>query len=592
MTAETRNCQNCKGAFVIEPEDFQFYEKIHVPPPTWCPQCRLMRRLTWRNERALYKRTCDLCKATIVAMYPAGTPFPVYCRECWYSDTWDATTYGREYNFSRPFFEQFHDLMQVVPQIALQVSTSPGSDYVNQAADCKNCYLVASASSNEDCMYCYRVLNSKNAIDSSFIHRVEYCYECVQSLEMADSRFVIDGIGSSGLMFCTDIRNAQDCFMSSNRRQAKHTFRNKVISREQYEARMKGIDMGSYEKLEAYRKEFHELHKRRLNRYMISKNAPGCTGNAVAESAESKMCFNANRLECCSYALMLSDAKDSYDVNNGCCQMELAYECSTAGANVYNLKFSADVWPEVRNTTYSQSCRNDVSELFGCVSLRKKQYCILNRQYTKEEYEELILKIVEHMTTAPYTDKQGRVYGYGEFFPPELSLYAYNETPAQDYFPKSKSEVEAMGFRWKEPEQKHYDATVAAKDLPDHIKDVSDDIVRQIVGCAHGGACGHQCTTAFRITPQELQFYRQKNIALPRLCPNCRHYERFALINPYRLWKRTCGCGGSTSKTGSRKNSADHFHDENPCPNEFETSYAPERPEIVYCEQCYNAEVA
>ncbi|HEY4526141.1 MAG TPA: hypothetical protein VJL32_03550 [Candidatus Paceibacterota bacterium] len=39
------------------------------------------------------------------------------------------------------------------------------------------------------------------------------------------------------------------------------------------------------------------------------------------------------------------------------------------------------------------------------------------------------------------------------------------------------------------------------------------------------------------------------------------------------------------------KNFATHFHGENPCPTEFETSYAPDRPEIVYCEQCYNSEV-
>ncbi len=590
-SAETKTCQSCKQPFVIEPDDFAFYEKIQVPPPTWCPECRLMRRLTWRNERALYKRTCDLCKGDIIAMYPANTTFPVYCRDCWYSDKWDATTYGRAYDFSRPFFEQFHELMQVVPQIALQVSTSPGSEYVNQVANCKNCYLIASGSDNEDCMYCYRILNSKNVVDSSFMHRSEYCYGCVQSLEMANSQFVVDGIGSSDISFCTDVRNSQGCFMSANRRQAKYVFKNETLPKERYEKYMADVDTGSYKKLESYRADFRKLHEQRLNKYMISKNAPGCTGNAVAESTECKQCLNVNRLERCSFALMLADAKDSYDVNNGCCQMELAYECSTVGVNTYNTKLSADVWPDVRNTTYSQSCRNDVSDLFGCVSLRKKQYCILNKQYTKEEYESLVPKIIAHMSEMPYTDKKGRVYTYGEFFPPELSLYAYNETPAQDYFPKTKSEAEALGFTWNDTEKKHYDITIAAKDLPDHIKDISDDIVRQIIGCGHEGECNHQCPGAFRITSSELQFYHQKNIALPRLCPNCRHYERFALTNPYRLWNRECACVGPASKTGSWKNSADHFHGKEPCPNRFETSYAPERPETVYCEACYNAEV-
>ena len=49
----------------------------------------------------------------------------------------------------------------------------------------------------------------------------------------------------------------------------------------------------------------------------------------------------------------------------------------------------------------------------------------------------------------------------------------------------------------------------------------------------------------------------------------------------------------STSSGYSYRNTADHIHHkkEEPCPNEFETTYAPERPEIVYCEQCYLREV-
>src|SRR3989344_5361870 len=55
MQPETKTCQNCKQNFQIEPEDFLFYEKMKVPPPTWCPECRLKRRMVWRNERNLYR---------------------------------------------------------------------------------------------------------------------------------------------------------------------------------------------------------------------------------------------------------------------------------------------------------------------------------------------------------------------------------------------------------------------------------------------------------------------------------------------------------------------------------------------------------
>jgi hypothetical protein len=55
MKTETKTCQNCKKDFTIESEDFNFYEKIKVPPPTFCPECRIIRRMLWRNFRSLFK---------------------------------------------------------------------------------------------------------------------------------------------------------------------------------------------------------------------------------------------------------------------------------------------------------------------------------------------------------------------------------------------------------------------------------------------------------------------------------------------------------------------------------------------------------
>jgi hypothetical protein len=156
------------------------------------------------------------------------------------------------------------------------------------------------------------------------------------------------------------------------------------------------------------------------------------------------------------------------------------------------------------------------------------------------------------------------------FFPTEISQFSYNETSAQEFFPLTKQEVKSKGFSWKEPKDRNYKITVDSKDLSDSILDVKDDVTSQIIGCEHKGECNEQCTTAFRITSQELQFYKSQNIPLPRLCPNCRHYQRTKNRNPVKLFLRNCA----------------------KCNKNIETSYAPERPEIVYCESCYNNEVA
>jgi hypothetical protein len=208
------------------------------------------------------------------------------------------------------------------------------------------------------------------------------------------------------------------------------------------------------------------------------------------------------------------------------------------------------------------------------------------------------------MNKMPYVDKKGRVYKYGEFFPPELSPFAYNETIAQEYFPLTKEQALAQGYRWKDPEERNIKPDYYTKDLPDHIKDVKDDILGKIIQCAHSQVkedgsleanCNEQCTTAFKIIPQELEFYRRMNLPLPRLCPNCRHFQRLKQRNPLKLWHRKCQCQGTYGQNPNNsniyQNQTTHFHQNKPCSNEFYTSYAPDRPEIVYCDKCYNKEL-
>lgn len=132
--------------------------------------------------------------------------------------------------------------------------------------------------------------------------------------------------------------------------------------------------------------------------------------------------------------------------------------------------------------------------------------------------------------------------------------------------------------------------TMKPEEIPDDIKDVPDSIVKEILRCA-------QCRRNYNIVEPELQLYRRFVHPIPRLCPDCRYRRKIALRPPRKLWHRQCACNGRTNDqqptTNNRfRNTAAHFHGEAPCPNEFETAYAPKRSEVVYCEQCYHAEVA
>jgi hypothetical protein len=245
-----------------------------------------------------------------------------------------------------------------------------------------------------------------------------------------------------------------------------------------------------------------------------------------------------------------------------------------SGENAQRLLFSPMCWTS-KDLYYSLLCQS--SDCFGCIGLRNKQYCILNVQYTKEEYEALLPKIKQHMMDMPYVDARNIEYRFGEFFPSELSIFAYNETPAQDFYPKSKQEVEAVGFRWKEKEKTVYQKTLSTKDIPDTVTSVDDSFVNLVIECEDANK--EYSPGAFHLIPNELAMYRKLNVPLPRKSPQARYYDRQQFNLPMHLWLRECMC-----KEGN------HGHTEK-CSTQFKTAYAPERPEIIYCESCYQKEV-
>ncbi|KKQ87953.1 MAG: hypothetical protein UT09_C0007G0036 [Parcubacteria group bacterium GW2011_GWF2_38_8] len=300
------------------------------------------------------------------------------------------------------------------------------------------------------------------------------------------------------------------------------------------------------------------------------------TGDDIAKAKNCCNCFSVSLdMEDCAWLWLLDRTKDSYDVSVGYL-LERGYE-GLSNLEGQRMRMSVVSWGN-HDVTYVDNC-HDSGNLFGCEGVRSKQYCILNKQYTKEEYEKLVPKIIEQMNTMPYVDKKGRVYKFGEFFPVELSPSAYNETIAEEYFPLTKEQAVSEGYAWKNPEEKNYKITLLAKNLPVYIKEVSDVILEEIIECAHEGKCNEQCTEAFKIIPDELSFYHRMSLPLPRLCPNCRHYQRMKQRNPMKLWHRQCMCDKA------------HSHHSGKCEVKFETSYAPDRPEVIYCEKCYQQEV-
>ncbi len=579
MEQEIRVCQNCKTQFTIEPEDFTFYEKIKVPPPTWCPQCRLVRRLYFRNERTLYPRNCDLCHKRTIAHYAPESDFVVYCRDCWWSDKWDPMLYGRDYDFKKPFFEQYAELKKTVPILPLQeYGNNLNAAYSSYLKDAHNTYLSFSIVESEEIYYSRTVSGSRQVYDSYSVNKGELVYENVGCSRVFQSEYLLDCSDCIQCSFLFDCRNCQRCFMSSNLRNKQYVFRNQQLAKGEYEQKIKEVNLASHAASESLKAEFQKMKRGAIHKYAYLEKTTNATGDDIENAKNSKMVFEGFDLEDVKYTCRVFRSKDTYDAF-GFAGGELIYEGINVGSPSQNAKFIMNTNPQGNNIAY---CENQTSgsNLFGCIGIRNKQYCILNKQYSKEEYEALLPKIIAHMNEMPYVDRRGRAWKYGEFFPLDFCPYAYNESLTQQYFPLTKNEAVAKGFRWRDTDARDYAVTRKNIDIPDLIGEASDKILEDIIECEHKEKCLHQCTAAFKIIPNELAFYRARGIPLPHLCPNCRHYERFAMRNPLELWHRQCMCAKEKHEHTAR------------CPVEFETPYAPDQPEMVYCERCYQTEVA
>ena len=622
--SENKKCQNCKQDFTIESEDFEFYKKMRVPPPTFCPECRLIRRMIFKNMRAMYKRSCNLCGANIISLYSSSTPFPVYCQVCWWSDKWDALNYGSSFDFSKPFFEQYKELLNKVPRISLNTDylRSINSDYANYAGPLKNCYLVFQAEDDENCMYSSVLLHSRDSADCVNASRVVNTYEVFNCDSCYNTYFSVSCVDCSDVYFSKNLRNCTNCFGCNNLRYKNYCVFNKEVGKEEYADFIKQFNKGSYKEIKGYKNKADLFWQIFPNKYFYGMHNNNVTGDYITNSKNVLNSFEINGGENLKYCFQahMPTTKDCYDYGDWGNNASLCYEAINCGENITDVKFSLGSWIG-GNWQYCDTVVSN-NHMFGCISLRKGKYCILNKQYTKEEYEQLVPQIINHMNEMPYISraqissddtqtnsdnisenlrnnprKSEIVYKYGEFFPPELSPFAYNETIAQEYFPLTKEQAIEQGYKWKDPEERNIPITLQSQDLPDHIKDVDDSILQQVIECEHKGTCNEQCTTAFKIIKSELDFYRKMNLPLPRLCPNCRHYQRIKQRNPLKLWHRKCMCNGSTSSPNNNSsihqynNTVIHTHGIEPCPNEFETTYSPDRPEIVYCESCYNSEV-
>lgn len=571
--AISKTCKQCQKTFVVEDDDLTFYKKISptfagktfdIPPPTLCPECRDMRRYGWRNERTLYRRKCDKTKKDIVAMYPPDSKFTIWANEEWYKDSWDPVDYGRKYDSDQPFFQQFYELIKSVPRPPITLFNDEGCNFCNFVWNSKDCYLCFSTMETENCMYSWRVFRSKNCVDCLDTKDSQYCYGCLTSSNCYKCQHCERCIDCNESYFSFDCRGCGNIFMCTGLRNKKFYIRNKQYSQEEYSDILKKEKLGLRSSREKLSAELDLIKSKSIFPENFNYKCENCEGDHLIECKNCRNSYFINKSEDCKNIYFgNTNMKNCMD----CSQVADAEYCyEILGGSGYKNIFCP--WPMYgHDNLYCNHCEN-CTNCFGCFGLKRKQYCILNKKYSKGEYEDLAAQIIEKMTS----DDE-----WGELFPLSISPFAYNETMANLYYPKSREQALGIGAKWQDKDfSPKYEGPTHEPE--DNIgKYIENDTERQKL---LSGVL--KCKTSnkpYKILPQELAFYIENEVPVPDKHYDVRYKEKLEKINPRRLWHRQCMC-----------EQKDHDH-EGRCKNEFETTYAPERPEKVYCEKCYQQSV-
>lgn len=417
-----------------------------------------------------------------------------------------------------------------VPKKWLVSEYNENCDYTSICWYCKDCYLTSASERSEKCYYWNLIQDSNNIVDWSFIYNCSHIYNSINCHNCFNSTYLLNCKDCSDCTACYNLIGCSFCYQCYDLHNQKYCINNIQYSKEEYLQQLwkieKKMDLSILSQF--VNQSNHSIYEGFNNEHTSWKY--------INNSHNIHDGFDIEKWENISYSQIVVDGENLYDCTNVYIENEMSLEIMSALTSKFNI-FSGFVY-NCNNCLYSLNL-NDSNNCFGCDGLRNKSYCIFNKQYTKEEYEIQVAKIISHMIETKER---------WEFFHPSLSPFGYNETVAQEYFPLDRvgtqivASVDNTSSRTYEhtslqaihlenfwyhrsdyqSPQVTADKIIEGKELPTTIDEVSDDILKTAIKCEITGKL-------FRIIPQELTFYRKHYLPLPRRHPDQRHLDRLAL---------------------------------------------------------------
>lgn len=473
--------------------------EVDLPLPDIAPVERWIYSVGQTMPFGFRHTNCPVTGKKILSRWAESGSVVSVCSDWFWSDECDNCAAGRDYDFSRPFFSQFIEVAQRSYAQSINRLNCEDSPYVNACVGLKSCHLCFACEQLQDSIYCAICSKSNDLLLCSGVSESELCYACLDCENVYGSRFLQDCRDCSNCYWCLDCIGCSNCFQCCGLRQARSGYyiHNEKVSEAEWTDTLARFDFGSF----AGERKINQLWNRSAaasHTYDTNFHNEDCS--LTYHTQHSKRSCNAmysSYCEDCKDIIYSTHGRDCYS----CVWARDAERCYmlAGGANAYNCFLSDGALGNAKNLFYSLCCYNGCEDLFGCFFLKRKRYCILNKQYSKSEYFDLRARIISHMKTTGE---------WGKFFPTELYGTPYQDSWAYFFFTELDDEqIRQRGLLASDSRaERVIDSGI---ELPDNIADCNDELCDKEIRCMSTGR-------PFGIGKREIKAFRKHEAPLLR----------------------------------------------------------------------------
>ena len=316
------------------------------------------------------------------------------------------------------YIKKMEELRRSVPRVALVTINCENSPYVSYSGNLKNCHLLSGSEYDEDCYYGFWLYNSESCTDCDYCTKCQLCYDCLDCLECYNVHHSQDLTNCTDCEYCYDCAGCQNCFGCAGLRRKQYMFGNKQLTKEEWKEKVaefkKGKSAGELGEM------LEQLKVQHPHLYVHELNNENSIGDYVYDSKNSHECFDVKGMEDCAYCDNTIELKDCMDMSNSYYGSELNYEVMSE-MNLINCNFCVTCF-DSNDLDHCELVYNS-HDCFGCFTLNHAEYCIFNKQYSKEEYFKEVERIKKEMIES------------GEYMKFPCSTYPYEDSNAAMHWP-------------------------------------------------------------------------------------------------------------------------------------------------------------